>query len=91
MMVDARMIQCRYCPEKAFWATYRSTERRTLVDPQPSPNGNLHLTVTEGGVFLVEVIDADQRSRYTALYVSHFATCPGAKTARRPRSKAGRK
>jgi len=77
----AQLVQCRYCPAKAVWATFATTGRRTLVDPQPVLKGNIELT-REHGALLAEVIPPLKRAQHTELYMSHFASCTGAKSAR---------
>jgi len=82
------LIQCRYCPQRAVWATFQTTGRRALINPHPTATGNLDLT-REKGVLIAEVIPPAKRGDHDELYESHFATCPGAKAARRPRDKFG--
>ena len=78
------LIQCRHCPSRAVWATFNTTGRRTLVDPQPATDGNLALE-REQGVLIATVIPPKLRGDHTELYRSHFVTCPGADKARVPR------
>ena len=72
------LVQCRWCPAKAVWATYEETNRRTLIDPTPTANGNLALTRSHGGLYAL-VVPSKDRHRHTELYVSHFVRCPGSK------------
>ena len=76
------MTKCRSCGAEIIWAT--SDRRRPMpVDPVPVITGNLVLEETKTGPNST-AYDPDKhmgRQRY----VSHFSSCPDAKSHRRAR------
>ena len=77
------MSACRSCGAPIKWAR-TPKGRRIPLDPDPVPDGNI---VLRGGVAHVDgpaaggFFDDGAGERY----VSHFATCPNARSHRRPR------
>lgn len=71
---------CRACGAPIRWAITTAKGRRIPLDPEPRPDGNLHLD------YYVDYIAKDDPAPPPASqrYVAHFATCP--KRARRRRS-----
>ena len=78
------MTKCRYCPEQIIFAVTENGKRIPL-DPVPSPKGNIMLEFTPDGSPPLATVVADPAKATCALYISHFATCPGAQRARRKR------
>jgi hypothetical protein len=73
----AHFAACRSCGAEIEWAV-TETGRRIPLDADDDPNGNLRVySTTEGGAPVVRVCDAGTGDR-----VSHFVTCPDAKTWR---------
>lgn len=76
------MDLCKSCRAEILWArTY--SDKMMPLDAEPCPDGNIYL---ENGC-AVTIYQSKQPPAGTALYKSHFVTCPHAKRHRKkPRS-----
>lgn len=81
--MDKKQSECRSCKAPIFWATTSQMGRKVPVDVEPRSDGNIIIEgdpSDDNGV--AKYIEAD--NPYTGpRYVSHFATCPQAKTWKR--------
>ncbi|WP_336792995.1 hypothetical protein [Gordonia malaquae] len=80
---------CRSCRSEVIWGTDANTRSLTLIDADPSPNGNVSLYVDDKGgahfVVLNPLKAAAMRAAKQSLYLSHFASCPQAANWRKGR------
>ena len=74
------MSFCKSCGAPIVWCRTRSGTRIPL-DPEPVAGGNL----VKDAFNVVAFVQPDMSA--TDRYVSHFATCPQAKTHRRTRER----
>lgn len=79
---------CRSCHAPIRWAVHEVTGKRMPLDPHPVVTGNVAVVEWRGGepmsLPVVAVGKAiAERSITPYRYVSHFATCPNAKSHRR--------
>jgi hypothetical protein len=78
------MSKCRSCPAEVLWAKHKKTGRANPLDPKPSLDGNILLDRTR---MVYEVLAGDDLKRAheqgLILYISHFATCPNARSHRK--------
>ncbi len=78
---------CKSCGEKMLWVKMAATGRSNPLDVKPVENGNIQLNLNGQGVILSKEVIAKMREKGTALlYLSHFATCPGAASHRKSAS-----
>ena len=82
-------IRCKSCQAEIIWRT-TTTGKSMPLDILPSPErGNVKIGVVNGEVTAI-VLGAEDaaaaRSNGDVLYVSHFATCPGADAHRKSKS-----
>lgn len=73
-------VTCRSCDAAIFWAV-TERGRRIPIDVEPVANGNITLSDFSDGL-RATYLRKDETTRHDR-YVSHFATCPDAKTHRR--------
>jgi hypothetical protein len=75
--------KCRSCGASLLWVIMRGTGRANPLNPEPSPNGNIVLTdrVATNGSPIATAAAAPNSDQVR--YVSHFATCPKAKSFRK--------
>lgn len=85
---------CRSCKAPIVWAVTSKTGARIPLDPDRHPNCNVVVIGSANGVVpLVLVLTNEELARaqsygVTALFRSHFASCPDAdKWRRQPRTK----
>ena len=80
VFVGSMRIRCRSCDAPMYWAM-TNKGRRMPINPQPSPQGNVHLFKVHD-MLKAAILGAAQlalaRERGQTLYTSHFATCPKA-------------
>ena len=69
-------VTCRSCGAQIIFGLTEKA-RRMPLDPDPVPDGNV-LVSRFGGDLLVRVVDPKTQPAGTALYRSHFASCPDA-------------
>ncbi len=75
--------RCRSCHAPIAWVKMAGTGKSNPLDPEPSPKGNI--VVSDLGAAAVGVSEADRlRAEGYSLYLSHFATCPNAKSHKKP-------
>ncbi|MEV7264663.1 hypothetical protein AB0N38_14035 [Micromonospora aurantiaca] len=84
-MPAAALDDCRSCSAGIAWATHERTLNPMPVDVEPSPDGNLALTLTGHGTLTCRVVNPAKAFGRTDLHKSHFASCPNADQHRRPR------
>ena len=77
---------CRDCGEPIIWAKTEATGRAMPVNRDQVLGGNLVLA-SEGMRTIARVLKPDPALRG---YVSHFATCPNAKSRRKPSKRAAK-
>ena len=73
-------MRCRSCSQPIIFAL-TAKGRRSPLDAEPAPDGNIDLQVVEDQELLAAV-QVEPRSRPN-LYRSHFASCPDATRHRR--------
>ena len=75
-------MTCSSCGAKILWAL---TEKgaRIPVDPDPRLDGNLLLYRRPDGSLLARYLSGESAPPGQRRYVSHFVTCPNAKTHRK--------
>ncbi len=83
------MSQCRSCGAKVRWIEMDSTGKLAPIDNTPSENGNVFINQFNKGVVLTPLGKSEIESRFgkVDLYLNHFATCPDAKSHRKPTTK----
>jgi hypothetical protein len=73
-----RDAHCSSCGARITWATTENG-KKIPIDAQKDLTGNIQLELRDG------VLTAIVGKNGTGHYVSHFATCPNAKSHRKPR------
>ena len=76
--------ECSSCKASILWATSFGTGKPMPVDPEPSPKGALRIARRPDGSIVATPVPA--KARTGTLHISHFATCPNAKSHRKTRS-----
>lgn len=66
--------RCRTCNASVVRAISEATKKPSVIDANPSPDGNVELVAAELAV-LYRIIPAEKREGRTNLHKSHFATC----------------
>jgi hypothetical protein len=84
-MTERQLSTCQSCGASILWVRTLS-KRRMPLDADPKPTGNVvivkHVNGGEVGVYL-SGSNLEFYSDIKERYVSHFSTCPDAKTWRR--------
>lgn len=79
---------CQSCGRAIRFLTYVKTGKSNPIDADPSPDGNVAIDETEGTYTILTKKQLDEaRAARDPLYLSHFTTCPDAKTYRKPTTK----
>lgn len=71
------MSACRSCGARVRWVKTVNGKPMPL-DPQPSARGNI--IVVDG---IAKYVPVDDNATFGTRFVSHFATCPNAKSHRK--------
>lgn len=78
------MSRCRSCQAPIWWGKSRETGKPAPIDDQASSDGNLRLHFEDE---TYEVLSGERleqaRTQGEKLHLSHFVTCPFAKSFRR--------
>lgn len=74
-----RLDNCRSCRAPIRWVRMSSSGKMNPLDAQPSEQGSVRIGENETGT----VVPKEDRVEGEPLYLSHFATCPNAKTFRK--------
>lgn len=81
------MPKCNSCGTAIHWLKQQTDKREAKpnpIDVAPHWNGNLVLNVSQGLYrFATNVEIETAKAEGKHLYISHFSTCPNAKTHRR--------
>jgi hypothetical protein len=79
--------KCRSCDAPIF---FKMTKRGAMMplNPDPTPDGNVHLTKDGAVVLTKAAIELNMHSG-ALLYVAHFTTCPKAQSWRSRAPKKG--
>ncbi len=82
--------KCSTCGAPIRWAMGHNGKRIPL-DAEPAPNGNVRIApsnLPDVGTWATYVTRESPAAPGEVLYLSHFATCPDAKTHRKPKGDA---
>ncbi|QVL32326.1 hypothetical protein KIH39_26425 [Telmatocola sphagniphila] len=82
-MPELREGTCASCGAKMLWSTTKSG-RSMPLDTEPAATGNI-LLHPDGTCEVVPSAELEAKRNETPLYLSHFATCPGAASHRKPK------
>ena len=76
--------KCRSCGARVIWTRTAATGKAMPVDVEPSAKGNIVLTDLEDRTPTAVYVDLLNQADYrdAPKYLSHFATCPDAKSWR---------
>jgi hypothetical protein len=77
--------RCRSCRAPVRWCIVEATGKKMPLDPDAVPDGNIWVERVELGTPMVHVaLNSEGVPRNVPLrYVSHFVTCPQAKSWRK--------
>ena len=79
--------KCDSCGAGIVRAIHERTLKSSVVDAEPSKDGNIELVAAQGAV-IYRILSTEKRFGRTNLRMSHFATCPNADSHRRKRAAA---
>jgi hypothetical protein len=94
-VTTAATVRCRACPAQVRWVVMARSGKRAPINPEPdAEKGNVMLIAdaADEAIFKAEIGQAlvlagealeEERANGTDLYLSHFATCPGAEGLRK--------
>jgi hypothetical protein len=81
-----RKANCRSCNAAIVWLNNVSNGKANPVDVEPSDKGNIRIVNGKKAEYLSNEDAEAARGRGEKLHLSHFATCPDAKSHRKPKS-----
>jgi hypothetical protein len=81
--------KCRFCPTPILWAKTESGASFPLI-PGATPDGNMAVRFEGDQVRVRKLKDGEQPGPGEQRGTSHFADCPGADQARKPRKSGDR-
>jgi hypothetical protein len=72
---------CRSCHARILWAVWADSGRRVPIDVTPVAQGNVVLALRKNAVLVAEKFKPWEHTGRNR-FVTHFSTCPDAKTFR---------
>lgn len=80
--------KCKYCPATVLWVRSAATMKWLILDVKPNPAGNTIVCDDLG--YVGPFNDMFDPAPPGETYMTHWATCPGAKQAREEADKKKR-